>query len=162
MHKNHIWLSFLLTILIAVLWFTVSTFFDLYLYYSMDAKASPLSIEWSVEGKSSDRYFLLAKYAFQANSAPYEGKTRFEYPAFKTVLAGERAIQEEKKKSWNVSYSPKNPAISTLQNLFPFKSCIYAGILWALLLYFVWLGFYVGKFRNQTHVKDLGHGANHP
>jgi hypothetical protein len=145
MHKNLSWLAFLAVIALIVVWFSAATTYDLYSYYIVNTQTFPTKVEWSIKGKSSDRYILSAKYQYRIKNTLFEGETAFHAMTYKSPRAAEIKLAEHKKQEWAVWYSARNPENSTLLKLFPYKSCAYAVILWGLLLYFVWLGFYVGK-----------------
>lgn len=154
MHKNQIWLAFLLTTTLIVFWFSTITGYDLYYYFTRTSSNLPNTIEWAIKGKASDRYYLSATYQYTVGESLYDGKTAIESTSYRNIRAAEIALSEQKKKNLKIWHSPQNPENSTINNIFPLKSCFYTGLLWGLLLYFVWLGFYVNKFKVETFSKD--------
>lgn len=155
MHKNQIWLAFLAAIALITLWFSGMTGYELYNYLSLSSKVLPLEVNWSVTEKSTDHYVLLASYKFKDKDVEYAGVTEIEHIPFKKANTAEQMIPQYMQKKWIVWYASFNPERSSILKFFPLKSCLYTAILWGLLFYFIWLGFYVGRFKSQTNPGDL-------
>lgn len=147
MYKNPIWLALLTLFVFVAICFSGNTGYMLYQYKVKTTPSTPKTIHWNVESKASDRYVVSAKYSFLFDDKEWEGNTIFDAKGFKNILAADHAIETFSKKKWTVWFSPKNPKNSTINLFFPLKSCIYTAILWGILLYFVWLGIYVKKFK---------------
>jgi len=154
MHKNQIWLAFLSTTALVVLWFTAVSGYELYTFFALNSKTLPVKMEWTVKGRSSDRFYLSVEYQYRVKDDIYTGESGFESTTYRNTIAADKALNEQKDKTFPVWYATGHPGTSTINKLFPLKSLFYTAILWGLLLYFVWLGFYVGKFKAQTIFKD--------
>lgn len=145
MHKNKIWIAFLITVAMAVLWFSASAAQLLYGYYSLTEEVPVEQVEWAVKRVYDDRHLIEGSYAFQVEGVEYEGKTLFSEPIYRNAWAAEQGLKELAAKKWVVFYIPKDPKISTINKEFPLKEALSAGVLWGVMLYFVGLGYYVGR-----------------
>ena len=150
MHKNPAWLAFLATTTLIVLWFSGTSCYRLYHYNQLSAQTHSSSIEWTMEKKASDRYFLKASYHYQINGKNQLGETLFNRTIYRNPWAATQAISTFEKTPWIIWYSPKNISYSSLNHAFPMKSLISTAILWGLLLYFTWLGYRVQKYQIPT------------
>lgn len=147
MHKNPMWLTFLIVIGLVVLWFVGSAFWKTYTYGRLDAHVPAKKIEWSVAKLSEDFFALQAHYDFEVSNHAFSGETVFKDDLYRNTYAAEQVIPIYAKEEKEVWYDRKNPQYSSLQKKFPLKECISAAFLTGLFIYFVWLGFYVGRFR---------------
>ena len=145
-YKNHVWLTFLSIFFLSFLWYGGSAGYQLFRYYSLTKTTDPIEIEWEIKEKSSDRYYITANFIFKIDGKNIAGTTDFTNMIYKSPEACESIILENKTKKWTVWFSPNNLNNSDLQKIFPWKLCIYSFIIFALVLYFIWLGIYVGKF----------------
>lgn len=149
MHKNHSWLAFLSVIAFVVLGYSAHTLWQVYQHEQLTEQTKPTEIEWSVWSKSSDQFYLHANYTSKVNGKSWKGKTTLTQPLFRNRMAAQQAIPKHAEKPWSIWYSPSSPKHSSLQKKFPLQECISAGVLWTVLIYFTWLGYYVGKFKIQ-------------
>jgi hypothetical protein len=147
MHRNPIWLIFLAVIAAVAIGYSSFTLYKLYGYYTLTRETSPLSIQWTVKVLSDDEYAVNGAYAFLVEGKTIQGETLFKDETFMNPWAAEASVQKFSGKSWKVWYQPSNLHHSTLQKKFPLKECSSAGVLLALLLYFIWLGFYVTRYQ---------------
>lgn len=148
MHKNTFWRAFLAVVFATTLWYTVVAIHSYYSYSHLKTQAAPSAIEWDVEEKSEEDYLVKAMYRFEFNGKSYPGMTSFADTPYRNQWAAEEALKELSNKHWKIWFDPQNPHHSSLQKNFPFKECISAIFLWGLILYFLWLGFYVTKYKN--------------
>jgi len=153
MHKNQIWLAFLSTIGLIVMWYSLTTSFELFKHYSLDAKTLPTKMDWSVKG-CRGKYALSASYQYLIDSKTFRGDKLFDKTLYRTTVAARKALKEKKQKVWEVWYSSRRPEISSIQKNFPFKPCFSTLVLWTLFAYFIQLGYYVGKFKKGASLKS--------
>lgn len=147
MHKNILWQAFLAIVCIAVLWYTFIALYSYYSYSRLKTQSAISSITWDVEEKSEENYFLKAHYSFNFKDHSYSGSTAFTDEPYRNRWAAEQDVKGFSNKNGKVWFDPENPNHSSLQKHFPLKECISAAFLWGLLLYFLWLGFYVTRFK---------------
>jgi hypothetical protein len=140
MSKNSLWLALMGCMAIAVLWFTFNTGYQLYRWVVQTAETVPTNIEWQVRQESQDRYTLAAQYAFKVNDSTYLGETIFRSKRYKSPETAAHFLQQNIQTDWKVFYAPDRPRISTINRIFPLKSCIYTAIVWGVIIYFFWLG----------------------
>ncbi|MGA8164378.1 MAG: hypothetical protein WB791_05045 [Waddliaceae bacterium] len=145
MSKNQVWLVFLAIMAVIVLGFTGKTGYRWRQYVVQNFHTMPSDLQWSIKEKSSGRYFLRASYWYQVKGKGYEGKTDVFQPLFRNPEAAQKMIADNSKKQWTVWYHPQHPDRSTIVKQYPLKLTIYTVILWGIMMYFVWLGFFVKK-----------------
>jgi len=147
MHKNSLWLLFLCCMALLTLWFVGLTGHKAYRYWVMSEQAEPTSVEWEVKNISGSKYGIKAEYTFSVRNKQFTGETVLKDMLYLNPWAAEAARDSMAERGWTVWYHPNKPAkMSTLDREFPFKMCIYAGVVFLLFLYFVGLGIYVRKF----------------
>lgn len=149
MHKNIIWQAFLGIIALSTLWYSCVALYRYYDYNRLDGESNTSSISWTVEEHSTDAFTLTAEYEFAINHSLYQGSTQFLNENYLNKWAAEQAIKSKSRQHWTVWYDTDNPQQSSLQHNFPFKDCFSAIVLWGILLYFLWLGYYVARFRGS-------------
>lgn len=155
MHKNSIFLGLLALFAIAAVSYSLVALYKYYNYSNLTKQAVASSVNWSVKVDKKmwpfnvfldDSYKIEANYAFKVEGKSFQGYTLFK-ENYLNSWAAEREIEKNQKKQWTVWYEKNNENHSTLQKNFPLKECVSAGVLWVLLLYFLWLGFYVATYR---------------
>lgn len=147
MHKNLFWMAFLVVIAFIVLYYTGVAAYRYYTYSTLTAKTIAQNVQWSVQEIASDEYVLEADYNFELNQKKYQNRYLFKDSIYRNEYAAHYDIPHFVNRSWVVWYNPRNPEQSTLQKNFPYKESISAIFLWGLLFYFIWLGFYVGRYK---------------
>jgi hypothetical protein len=147
MHKNIFWQAFLIVIFLIVLWYTGVALYRYYTYSRLTSFTQAIQIEWTVRERASDEYVLEASYLFEANGTSQKGKMDLKHEIYRNRWAAEQMIPQYTKRNWTVWYDPSQPNHSSLQKSFPLKESISAGFLWILFFYFLWLGFYVAKYK---------------
>jgi len=147
MHKNFIWQAFLFVAAAIALWFTITAVYHYYSYKNLNTQTLTSSLQWEVEEKSEEAFVLKAFYQFEFQGKSYPGNTVFEDTPYRNQWAAEEAIKEISNQNLKVWFDPQDPQHSSLQKKFPYKDSVYAIMLWGLILYFFWLGFYVTKFK---------------
>ncbi len=146
MHKNKVWLSFLCLYASIAMWFMGAAVYSSYHYWKMSASRPPSQANWSVAELSSEVFVPQVAYTFEVAKTSFAGRTMLTNHRYIHPKGAEQALTEFSAKKWAVWYNPADPQESTLQKMFPFKECISALILFGLLLYFIWLGFFVTRF----------------
>lgn len=119
------------------LWFGGKAIFELLSYARLSEYAPVLVENWEVE-KQGSSYRLLANYIFEIKGKKYEGSYLFKEPVFLNQFSAEDEKNLWKASSWYAWYSPRNPQFSSLQKLFPYKSCSYAIVTFFVLIFFTY------------------------
>jgi hypothetical protein len=158
MHKNPVWLAFLFLILLGTLSYTGKAFYHAYTYLKLSSETDAVTTSWSVQSDVEGDYTPYAHYTYVVKGTPYQGNTLFTENGTANPLAAEDVIKELAATPHKVYYQPSDPSYSSLHKKFPLKECISAGVLWALALYFFWLGVYVANLTSngrdgQNHSK---------
>ncbi len=144
MNRNSYWFSYILLMLIVVLSYTGFTFFKIYEYSRLTQEVTPHSIHWAINKIAEDDYTLESVYGFLWNNKNYNGNTS-EGIHYLNAWASQEALERINQKTFTVWFDPHEPSFSTLDRSFPLKYAIYAGLLWLLFIYFIWLGYSIKK-----------------
>jgi len=149
MHKNLLWQAFLVLVLVITLAYTGVAAYRYYNYARLKRATLPTTLKWQIRERSSDEYLVEGDYTFSVNNKNYSGATLRSQDPYLNPYAAERGIDMLSSQSWKIWFDPSNPEYSSLQKNFPLKEVISAICLWALLFYFLWLGFYVTRFKSN-------------
>jgi len=145
MHKNKIWIGFLVVMTLIALWFVWGAAEELHEYLRHNKKTEPLSIEWSVYQQAKERYGHHAKFSYKTAEGVQSRETKI--PAnYRNPWTAKEALERAKDMKWDVWYDADHPGEATLYREFPTKRLLSTAVLVGLLLYFYWLGVYVVKF----------------
>ena len=147
MNKNFVWLGFLGIVALTTLWYSGIAAYRYYHYSTLNTSTPASTVTWTINAHSENAYTLTGSYHFEAQGKAYTGATEFSNQISINRYAAEQSSREHAAQRWKVWFNSANPEHSSLQKRFPFKECTYAIVLWGLLLYFLWLGYYVERFK---------------
>lgn len=119
-------------------WFGGQAAYKLWEYSRLDSHAAATIKDWRVRQKGSS-YLIQAAYTYQVKGIDYRGKSTFEKPVYLNRDSAEADIEKWAHLQWQVWVDTKNPARSTFQKMFPYKSSIYGLISLSVLIYFYFL-----------------------
>lgn len=129
----------LLFLLSFACFFTYSAATSFAAYSRLKAQAPVQITAWRVIPKGPSAFAIEATYAFEIEGTTFHGKTLFAKPYHLNLPSAERQIKLFSERNWSAWYSPKNPALSALERVFPMKKIVYAvtvlgvcGYFWAL------------------------------
>lgn len=145
MHKNPVWLGFLGLIFAVTCYFIVTASLEVYHFQRLEAEAPAQVQRWSIEEIASSQYCPKAHYSYTVNGQLLSGEMVFSFLVFQNPKATQQEIRSLSAKEWTVSYDPNMPEDSMLEKKFPIWSCLRGGLMFCIFVYFVWLGFYVGR-----------------
>jgi hypothetical protein len=143
MHRNPVWLGFLLLFALVTAWYAGDAIYKIYRYDQLTASVEPSTINLEVVTNGSGRYYYKGIYTVEIDSQTYSGSEQLLQPIFRNQASAEALLQEYLNDPWVVWYAPNNPLHSTIQKNYPLKELIYGLALVALFCYFLWLGFKV-------------------
>jgi len=143
MHKNPLWISFIAIFSLILLWYSYDAGTKWWAYHATTATTIAENVEFTVKEESSDKFFIHGTYTFNVDGKQWHGESSLLQSMYRNHIAANEIVPDLEKKQWTVWYSPTNPKYSTLQKTYPFKECLYAGVLWALLIYFLYIGWRV-------------------
>lgn len=149
---------FLILISLLVLGYVGVALYRVYSFNRLSAGAPLEQVDWSVKAINDEKYQLLAHYKFQVNSKLYYGETLLS-ERYRNEWAAEQGKKELSLQYQTVWYDPADPNHSSIEKAFPTKNVIYAAILFVLLNYFVWGGYFYTK-RVLTQGGQRDDGAN--
>ncbi len=147
MHRNLYWYVFLAVILLVVLWYTGKFGYSYYNYVTLNRRVPVKNMSWSVHGITDEKYHIKGNYEFLAEGHLETGETVLTDHNYWNPKAAEKAIPEYARQKWRVWYNASNPHHSSLEKNFPFKESLSAAVMWALFLYFIWLGYHATHLR---------------
>ena len=147
MHKNVVWFVFLLLIALIMIWFSGKAVYELYSYWALSSNTSVYPVEFSVK-KQGDNYGVCLKYKYDIAGISHEREEILKQYVYKSPWMAETKIKKlQKQKKWIAWYNPQKIDTITLNRILPIKSSVYALIIVALLVYFLWLGCYAAKYK---------------
>lgn len=149
MHKNVIFIIFLVFTLLGAAWFTYQGASEYVHYKKLSVVTVPKQIDWSVIKKKEDFFLLAASYQYQVEGKIFKGKQVVPNTWFYNVLGAESKRKEILSEKLFIHYSPSNPQMSALFLKFPMKEIVYSLISIGIALYFIGLGYYVGSFQKS-------------
>ncbi len=148
MHKNAIWIAFLLIVMGFGTWFVVRGGYALIHYYQFSLQVPATIEKWEVDQRDANKYALTAFYSYEFDGKNYRAKGQVDdlYP---NPWAANRVLEKYKEQKWNVWINPKKPQKAVLEKKFPYKGTISAVVILGLVIYFICLGLYVGVKNEQ-------------
>lgn len=143
MHRNPLWLIFIGIFSMILIWYTYDAATKWLRYSSLDSEAIARNVSFTVEKEVDDRFYLKGVYTFETGDREVRGESILTTPVFRNSIAASESVAKFEEREWKVWYSKAQPKYSTLLKKYPFKECLYATVLWALFIYFLWLGWRV-------------------
>lgn len=154
MHRNPIWLGFLIIFTGITLWYGGDALYKLSVYQKLSAQTPISQITLEVVEKGYGRYAYKAHYIFEVDGIRYENEELLSEPLYRNEIAAKEKASLYEKDPRTVAYNPLNPNYSTLQKNYPYKELFYAIAMTGLLCYFFWLGFSL-KEKNTSWKRSL-------
>lgn len=148
MHNNKLFLMLLAVLVLLSIWYTTDAIQRTFEYKNLSAKAKIEEVNWSVKQLGSDRFIPVGHYQFNANQTSFSGESELSSPIYRNAWSIEQSFSDLSDQHVFVWYNPKDPSHNSLQKRFPRRECVSAFVLWAIFLYFLGLGYYVGKRQN--------------
>lgn len=140
MFPKNPWTLLLFGVLLATTaYYGVVALIQLQRHRSLDSRTPVEEISWTIDQRSSNRYWLVADYRYSVGDVGYSGSATDHRHQLNRWTA-QRRQQELQGKPWQIWYASKTPKESALFRSFPLKECATALVLLVLLVYFVILG----------------------
>jgi hypothetical protein len=148
MHKNAIWVAFLLIVMGFGVWFVVKAGYELIHYYQLSLQIPVAVQKWEVEELDANKYAISLSYSYEYDGKNYRnrGKIGSAYP---NPWAANRALEKFEQEKWYAWVNPQAPQKAVLEKRFPYKAAVSAVVLLGLVIYFICLGLYVGVKNEQ-------------
>ena len=143
--KNNkaVFIAILLAILTCAALYTIKSGNKVYNYYSLTIKVPVQKINFSIKKISANKYILCADYNYLFNKNLFHvSEDLFSTLSF-SLIGAEKNQNEMEKEQHGAWINHKKPATGTLFKKFPTKDLIHTGIIWAILLYFCGLAYYL-------------------
>ncbi len=145
MHKNKVWLSFLILVILITLG-NIGLATYRYLNYShLQSQAPLLNYTTEIEEVAETYFYVIVDYAFQVNGKIYPGRSYSNERHFLNRWAADEEVKEITAHPPKVWFDRQNPAHSSLIKKFPTRDVGSSLALLGLLVYFLWIGFRVGR-----------------
>jgi hypothetical protein len=133
-----VWLVLLVVTSLVSGFFLLKTADLLSLYFSLNKETNAISTRWSVSEKGPSSFALRVFYEFDPmKKIPFHGTVDLVKPYFLNAPSAQSALEVFAQKSWIVFYNEKNPSISSLQKIFPFKECFHFLLSLGVFVYFL-------------------------
>lgn len=145
MHHNFWWRLFLGVVVLLTIGYTAQAFYKYYVFSALSNVVQADQLEWKIDQRGESDFLIEATYHYHVQGVVYEGKSTWEEKKLLNLYAAQKAIEDAKGETWDVWYNPKDPSWSVLQRYFPIKEILSTFLLWGIVLYFIWIGFRVGR-----------------
>ena len=149
MYGNLVYRVFLLLIAVTTLVYTGIAGYKVLKHLRYGQGVSAVVDRLVVKKHGDSQYSLYAFYRYSVDGAEYSGEGLITDTRFRNTWAVQHAKAEFEKsiqqKPLTVWVYAGVPSQSVVQRSFPLKECISAGLLIALVGYFLWLGYYVAR-----------------
>ena len=143
MHKNPAWLTLLSLVVCVALYYGCIAASDYYTYTKRTEQAPAAIEDWSIVNGSRGRFYVEVTFRIAPSSTSIS--ERWNHAPFRNRWAAQEGIKKWREQPFLAHFDPAHPEEATLVHLFPWKSILKAGAFLAILLYFLGLGYYVGK-----------------
>jgi len=127
------------------LWFSGSFCFKIYDYFSLSVSQPLEQIDWEIQEIKKDHYVIHSNYLFIVDGKESKGKGYLSQ-SFPNYWAAQNVLKSVLKKQWTVWYNPLNLKQTALEKIFPTNALISALVLIGIFIYFISLGYYVGRW----------------
>lgn len=98
-------------------------------YYKISVSAPAEDVRWAMVALNKDAYTLQALYSFQVGEQVVKGTWQLRNLRVRSSIGAEAALDRAVAASWTVWYDPNHPNKSQLEHTFPYKLCIYTGMM---------------------------------
>lgn len=148
MHRNQVFLGVLILVSFMTLWFVGKATNQLVHYFLLRQTVEARMLEWNIEQKSDNKFFIMGSFTFNYKGKDFQGKSQIS-DVYPNIWSAERRVKEISLKTHSTAwFNPHRPEKATLIKHFPFKPLLSACVLVGLSIYFFFLGRYVAKIRN--------------
>ncbi|MGK5594795.1 MAG: hypothetical protein ACSNEK_05485 [Parachlamydiaceae bacterium] len=137
-----------------VLFYVGNAFYKVYQYNRLKETTSVTEISWRVKPESDEHYYLEASYSYLVEGKAYQGETVLAGSPYRNAWAANQALKEISPQYHYVWYDPDTPSFSNLEKNFPSKAVIYAAIMFVILNYFAWGGYFYTTHWLKAHGLD--------
>lgn len=145
MHRHPAWILFLCLINVCVLGYTIYFGILYWKYLRLDKQVLSEKIQWTILTQNDEKYTPVAYYHYRVHGKFYQGQALWP-ESYLNSSAAQEAIERLIASPPPVLFNQSNPQISSLVNHFPLKESIYAILLWIIVGYFIFLGFYIKRY----------------
>ena len=126
---------FFIGVAVFTLWFVGKGSYELWGYLRLNATVPAQTQGWWVEQVNGTKYQIGVTYSYEVQGQHYEAKTIFKEPVFLNCQSAEQDLEKWSSYTYRAWYDMSKPQISSLQKIFPLKSCLYAALTLAVFLY---------------------------
>ncbi|MCH9632794.1 MAG: hypothetical protein S4CHLAM6_11360 [Chlamydiae bacterium] len=145
MNKNLIWPIFLSVISISVVAFTSLLSIDLYRYYQLKCAVPVEHMEASISQLAVNRYCVELNYLYQVNTSKYSRNQKLNKTIYKNAWLANKEAKNLEESPVYVWYNPHKPQLGVVNKAFPYKRLFSTSVLYAVFLYFCFLGRFILK-----------------
>jgi hypothetical protein len=146
MHRNAVWLSFFLGVILLTSWFAFNAGYKLWKYSQLSDMAPIKITRIKILEDKPQKFRIVVFYSFEYRGKIYDGNGSWGNH-FLNIWSAEKDAQRIEENLKIVWFDPDNPSHSSPEKRFPRKQTLSAAVLFGLSIYFLSLGFYVSKKR---------------
>ena len=125
--------------------FTSLLSIDLYRYYQLRCVVPVEHVKASVHQLGSNRYQVELDYLYQVNTHKYARHQKLKHSIYKNIWLANQEVESLEEGSIDVWYHPHKPQLGTVNKAFPYKRLLSTSVLYAVFLYFCFLGRFMLK-----------------
>jgi hypothetical protein len=150
MHKNKVWLGFLILVILVTLGNMGLATYRYLSYSRLQSQAPLLNFTTKIEEQGETYFYVNVDYTYQVNGKTYSGQSNSNERHFLNRWVAEEEIKALTAKPPKVWFDPHNPNYSSLIKKFPTRDIGSALALVGLLVYFFWIGLRVGGMKSMS------------
>ena len=143
-----IWKALLFTLGSISIYFSYNAYIQLYNFFRLKEQTHANITNWSITNSPDNKYIVQAQYTFSFEDKQHQKAHLFKNHRSLNFWGANSTLKDLSSKPWSVWFDPKNASNSSLQKLFPYKESIYAILLFAIFIYFIFLSLYFKKNQN--------------
>jgi hypothetical protein len=133
--QRNFWNFFVLGFAIVFVCVAGPAAFQVLQYLRLSSHAPAAIQQWEMVEVGRDAFTLSAAYSFLINGDAISGSDQLRNLRVRSRGGAEAAKTRAAAAEWTVWYSPRNPGFNRLEHTFPWKPCIYSGIVFFSLCY---------------------------
>jgi hypothetical protein len=130
------------------LFFAGAALVKLNFYFNLDSSAKANIEKIEILNSKKDSFKIFVEYSFVFNNRIFFKKHIFQEVFFNQFTAND-FMNKISKHDIRIWFNLKNPQVSSIEKIFPWKNCVYSLITMIVFFYFLILKYYVLNFKKN-------------